>query len=132
MHRQLGSYSPFFYALLRIFAGLMMACHGGQKVLGLFGGMPPSGGSVPAFTLFWFVGMLELIGGLLVAVGLFASWAAFLLSGLMAFAYFMAHFPQGLIPLVNKGELAVVYCFVFLYIASRGSGTLSIDEARAR
>ena len=75
---------------------------------------------------------IELIGGALVALGLFTSWAAFLSSGLMAFAYFLGHAKDGFIPMVNKGELAVVYCFVFLYMAARGSGIWSVDAARKK
>ncbi|MCI0547394.1 MAG: DoxX family protein, partial [Candidatus Rokubacteria bacterium] len=81
-------------------------------------------------SLFGLAGIIELVGGLLVAVGLLAGYAAFIASGEMAGAFFTAHFPRGFWPILNTGELAVLYCFVFLYIASRGAGVWSIDHAR--
>ena len=84
--------------------------------------MPPA--------LLWTAGLIELVGGGLIAVGLFTGWAAFICSGQMAVAYFMAHQPQGLLPIQNRGELAAIYSFVFLLIASRGSGIWSVDGAR--
>jgi putative oxidoreductase len=126
MDAVLGKFSPQIYALLRIVAGLLFAQHGAQKLLGAFGGAPPE---LPAFIKF-IAGPIELVGGLLIAVGLFASFVAFVASGQMAVAYFMAHAPRGLVPIQNGGELAVLYCFVFLYIAARGSGIWSVDAAR--
>jgi putative oxidoreductase len=82
-------------------------------------------------SLFWFAGVIELVGGLLIAIGLFASWAAFLASGEMAAAYFMVHAKDSFWPVVNKGELAVLYCFVFLLIASRGGGGYSVGRGRS-
>jgi putative oxidoreductase len=79
-----------------------------------------------------FGGVIELVAGPLIAIGLLAGWAAFVASGEMAVAYFMVHFPQSFWPIVNKGELAVVYCFVFLYIASRGAGIWSVDGSVRR
>lgn len=111
------------YGVFRIIAGLMFACHGGQKVLGLFGGAPPE---APAFVV-WVAGGIELVGGLLIAMGLFTTMAAFISSGLMAAAYFMAHQPNAPLPIQNQGELAVLYCWLFLYIAARGAGPLSIE-----
>ena len=131
MSRFLGRYSPIVYALLRIIVGLMFACHGGQKVLGMFAPPPLPDAPAHAFSLFsqtGVAGIIELVGGFLVAFGLFGDWAAFLCSGLMAFAYFMVHFPHGFFPIVNKGEPAVLYCFLFLYIAFHGSGILSVDQ----
>jgi putative oxidoreductase len=122
MERFLGRFSEYTYALLRIFAGTLFACHGAQKLFGAFGGIP-----VPLTPLIQAAGVIELVGGVLVAVGLLAGYAAFLTSGQMAVAYFMAHAPRGFWPIVNQGELAVLYCFVFLFIASRGSGALSVD-----
>jgi putative oxidoreductase len=119
-------YTDVTYALLRIISGLMFATHGAQKVLGLFGGQ-----KVDA-PLMIFGGWIELIGGLLIAFGLFTGIAAFICSGMMAVAYFMAHAPGGFWPVMNKGELAVLYCFVFLYIASRGGGRFSIDSLRSK
>ncbi len=122
----LGKFSEPIYGIMRIIIGLLFACHGAQKVLGVFG-FPGH-----AHGLMLVAGCIELAGGLLVAVGLFASFAAFVASGEMAAAYFMAHAPHGFWPIVNKGELAVGYCFVFLYIAARGSGRLSMDSLLGR
>ena len=129
MESLLGKYSPYIYAILRIFAGLLFAMHGSQKVLGI-----PPGNNPPAslFSLMGFGGALELIGGLMIAFGLFASYAAFITSGEMAVAYFMMHFPRGFFPIVNGGDLAVLYCFIFLYIAAQGSGVWSIDNIIAK
>ena len=125
----LKRYEPQTYALLRIVAGLLFAMHGSQKLLG----WPPSeggggGGSLPPLMLA--AGVIELVGGLLIAIGLFTSIVAFIASGEMAVAYFMAHFPSDWNPLVNKGELAALYAFVFLHFAARGSGIWSVDAAR--
>jgi putative oxidoreductase len=123
----LGRYEPQAYALMRIVIGLLFVCHGLSKLIGWPTPVPEG---APTFILY-VAGPIEVVGGLLVAIGLFADWAAFLCSGLMAAAYFMAHAANGLLPIVNKGEPAVVYCFVFLYIAARGSGIWSVDAARA-
>ena len=123
MKAQLGRHSDTIYALLRIVAGFLFACHGAQKVLGLFGGPPPE---APAFVV-WAAGGIELVAGVLIMVGLLTSWAAFLSSGTMAVAYFLAHQKQGLLPIENHGELAAIYAFVFLYIAARGSGPLAVQ-----
>lgn len=127
MHRLLGKYSGQLYALLRIVAGLLFACHGAQKLFGALGGQ-----AQPLASLMGLAGIIEFLGGLLVALGLFASWAAFIASGQMAAAYFMAHFSRGFWPLENGGELAVLYCFLFLYIAARGSGLWSVASAGNR
>lgn len=110
------------YALLRLIVGLLFACHGAQKLFGMFGG---KGG---ATGLMMVGGMIELLCGLAIAIGLLTRPAAFMASGMMAVAYFMAHAPQGLWPIVNKGELAIVYCFIFLYVVFRGSGPLGVDD----
>jgi putative oxidoreductase len=123
MQRWLGRYSEVVYALLRVVVGLLFACHGAQKLLGMFGGQ-----GVPSDPKMLVAAVIELVGGLLIAFGLLTRYAAFLSSGLMAFAYFMVHAPQGFWPIVNKGELAVVYCFLFLYLAARGSGRYSLDH----
>ena len=128
MDRFLGNYSPHFYALLRIVAGLMFAMHGTQKLFGWPGG----GDTVEIASLMGLAGIIEFVGGLMIAFGFLTSWAAFIASGEMAVAFFMAHFPQGPNPLLNKGELAVLYCFLFLYMAARGSGIWSIDAAMGR
>ena len=114
------------YALMRIVSGLLFLFHGMQKLLD-FPLVAREG--TPAFVTYG-AGSIELIGGILVMIGLFTSWAAFLCSGLMAAAYWMAHGTQALFPIVNHGELAVLYCFVFLAISARGSGIWSVDSAR--
>jgi putative oxidoreductase len=122
MQKVLGKFSPQIYALLRIVAGLLFAQHGAQKLFGALGGEAVQLGS-----LMGLAGVIEFGGGLLIATGVFASIAAFIASGEMAVAYFMAHAPNGLFPIQNRGELAVLNCFVFLYFASRGSGVWSVD-----
>ena len=119
----LGRFTEPAYAFLRIVAGLMFAMHGAQKLLGMFGGHQTS-----MMTLPWFAGVIEVIAGIMIAVGLFTSIAAFIASGEMAFAYFIAHAPKGRNPLANGGELAVLYCFLFLYIAARGGGRWSVER----
>ena len=131
MERALGAYSRDLYAVMRIVVGLLFACHGVQKLFGLLGGVDRQGSPAPLFSLFGAAGIIELVGGLLIAVGFLTGYAAFIASGEMASAYFMAHLPRGFWPIVNTGELAVLYAFVFLYIASRGAGVWSIDAARA-
>jgi putative oxidoreductase len=128
MERFLGKYSTCLYATLRIIAGLMFACHGSQKLFTWPGGNAP----VPLASLMGFAGLVELIGGLLIAFGLLTSYAAFIASGQMAVAYFKAHAPQGAFPILNRGELAVLYCFLFLYIAAHGSGGWSLDTIMGR
>ena len=118
------SFVPQTYALMRIVAGLLFLWHGTQKLFGF----PVLPGQLPAFVVY-IAGPIELIGGLLVMVGLFTHWAAFFCSGLMAAAYWMMHGTQGLLPIVNRGELAALYCFVFLYISAQGSGIWSVDAA---
>ncbi len=104
----------------------MFMQHGLQKIFGLLGAQPSQMPPV----LHWTAGSIELVGGLLIAIGLFTRPAAFISSGLMAVAYFMAHQPQALFPVVNRGELAVLYCWVFLFIAARGPGIWSVDASR--
>ena len=113
-------------SLLRIAAGLLFICHGAQKIFGAFGGM--MGHTVPRFSIFWYAGMIELIFGALFVLGLFTRVAAFVLCGEMAFAYFHMHAPHGGAPLQNGGELAVLYCFVFLYFIFAGGGLVSVDR----
>lgn len=119
----LGRFAEPAYALLRVVAGLMFAFHGVQKIFGILGGQQP-----PMFSQIWFAGVIELVGGMLIAVGFFTSLAAFIASGEMAVAYFKVHAPRGPWPTLNEGELAVLYCFLFLYIAARGAGRFSIDR----
>jgi putative oxidoreductase len=130
VERILGRFSGLFYFLMRLVLGLLFACHGAQKLLGMFGGV--QGHAVPLMSQFGLAGVIELVGGLLIAVGLFSGTAAFIASGEMAWAYFQVHAPQGPVPLLNRGELAVVYCFVWLYVASRGSGPYSLDRLLGR
>ena len=122
MDRWLGRHAERIYTLLRVVAGLLFACHGAQKLFGAFGGQVMT--SNPMMLA---AGIIEFGGGLLIAIGLVTSWAAFIASGQMAAAYFMAHAKGGFWPIVNKGELAVLYCFLFLYIAARGAGPYSVD-----
>jgi putative oxidoreductase len=116
------------YALFRIVAGLMFMQHGLQKIFGLFGGVPAG---VPPLIVYG-AGGIELVGGALIALGLFTAPAAFLSSGTMAVAFFMGHaIPKGtLVPILNQGELAALYCFAFFYISARGSGIWSVDATR--
>ena len=114
---------------LRVVGGLMFAQHGAQKLLGWFAN-PQAARALPApGSLSWIAGVLELVGGPLIALGLFTRPVAFLLAGTMAVAYFKAHAPDGFWPIVNRGELAVLYCFVFLLLAAAGPGAYSLDAA---
>ena len=122
--RSLASYTR---SVLRIVVGFTFSLHGMQKLLGFFGGVDGKGATVHFGSLFWYAGALELVGGLLIVLGLFTSPVAFILCGEMAVAYFKAHFPHGFLPLVNHGELAVLYCFIFLYLCFAGAGPLSLD-----
>jgi putative oxidoreductase len=129
--RAVSKYAPYLYGLLRVVAGLLFACHGSQKLFGVFGGIgEPPGTSMPLFSLMGFAGCIELIGGLLIALGVLTSFAAFIASGEMAFAYFTQHFPRGFWPIQNGGELAVLYCFLFLYIAANGAGMWGVWRLR--
>jgi putative oxidoreductase len=127
MAEVIGRFSAHTFALLRIIAGLMFAMHGTQKLLG-WPPMPP-GMTGPLPPLLKVGGGIELVGGLLIAIGLFTGIAAFIASGEMAVAYFIGHASHGVFwPLENKGELAVLYCFIFLFIAAHGAGIWSIDN----
>ncbi len=128
MERFLGKFEPYIYAILRIIAGFLLFWHGSQKLLGF----PPPKQAMALNGLTTVAGAIELIGGLLIIVGLFAGFAAFIASGMLAVAYFMAHAPNGFFPIMNGGELAVIYCFVMLYIAARGSGLISLDALMNR
>jgi putative oxidoreductase len=112
--------------LLRVVAGLTFAIYGAQKVFGFFGGSGGTGHTQTPFSLIWFAGVLEFFGGLLIGLGLFTRFAAFILSGEMAFAFFLAHFPQGWNPVSDGGETSVLFCFIFLYLAAAGPGPLSL------
>ena len=116
-------YAGETYALMRIVTGLLFIWHGTSK---LFGFPVPPPGEAPAFVLY-VAGPLELVDGILVMIGLYTRPTAFVMSGLMAAAYWMAHGLQALFPIQNHGELAVLYCFVFLFISAQGAGMWSID-----
>ena len=119
--------SDLVLALTRFVFALLFGCHGAMKLFGAFGGHPMLHNP-------WMLaaGILELGGGILIGLGLLTRPVAFLLCGEMAVAYFKAHFPGGYWPIQNKGELAVLYCFFFLYLVFRGAGKLSIDKARGK
>ena len=128
MKRILSAYNSHAYALMRIITGFLFLWHGSQKLFNFPAGMPAD---VPAFIIYG-AGSIELICGILVMIGLFTRAAAFLASGLMAAAYWIAHGTHALLPIQNNGELAVLYCFVFLFIATQGGGIWSIDAAPKR
>ena len=136
MQPVLGRFAPQLYAILRVVAGLLFACHGAQKLFGLFGGT-----QVSLMSQFGLAGVIEFAGGLMIALGFFTSIVAFIASGEMAFAYFYVHvmqlgappmgpgLPAGLlVPQMNRGVDAMLFCFAFLYIAARGPGLLSLDQ----
>jgi putative oxidoreductase len=120
----LARLGPYAYALMRIVAGLLFICHGGQKVFGWFGGM--GGQPAPLTSMFGIAGVIELVLGFLITLGFLTSYAAFVASGEMAVAYFIGHYPKSFWPLENEGEPAVLFCFIFLYIATQGAGIWSV------
>ena len=122
MYTPLARFSEPTYAIMRIVVGFLFAFHGAQKIFGAFGGT-----ARPIASLMGVAGVIELTAGLLVMFGLLAGLAAFLASGQMAFAYFLRHAPRGAWPIENDGELAALFCFVFLFISARGSGIWSLD-----
>ena len=128
----LAPHAERLYALMRIVVALLFMCHGAQKVLGLFGGVDGAGATAALLSMLGAAGVIELVGGGLIALGLFTRPTAFLASGEMAVAYFTAHQPTGLWPIQNQGELAALNCFLFLYLAARGSGIWSLDGAFRR
>jgi putative oxidoreductase len=120
------SYAPTLQSVLRIITGLLFLEHGTGKLLGFPAGLPfldkmPTG-------LLYFTGLMELVGGVLIVIGLFTRPVAFVLSGYMAVAYFMVHFPQSFFPAINFGDPAVLYCFIFLFLAAAGAGPWAIDK----
>jgi len=124
----MSSFSYQGYALMRIVAGFLFLWHGAQKLFGFPSAMPAG---VPAF-ITYVAGPIELIGGILVMIGLFTRSSAFLASGLMACAYWMGHGTKALLPIQNGGELAALYCFVFLFMSTQGGGSWSVDAAQNR
>ena len=123
------TWSPRVLSVLRMITGFLFLWHGSQKLFN-YPPMPamPPGTEAPPFAFMIFAGGLEFIGALLILVGLFTRWTAFVLSGMMAVAYFMAHAAGGFLPLVNGGELTVLYCFVFFYLFFEGGGEWSLDR----
>lgn len=119
-------YRPYGLSLLRIVAALVLFSYGTQKILGF----PVADKVPPAYSLSWTAGLLELILGFALLVGFYGRASAFVLSGLMAFAYFIAHFPRGFYPAQNGGVAAILFCFIFLYLALAGPGPLSLDAWR--
>lgn len=117
------NWAPFILSILRIVSALIFMAHGTAKLLGF----PDASFTPAAFTLPWWAGLLEIIGGALLVVGLFTRPTAFVMSGLMAAAYWIAHAPKSVYPLLNGGDPAILYCFIFLYIAFAGGGPLSLD-----
>jgi len=116
-------FAPYVLSILRIVAALLFLEHGTSRLFGW-----PSPLPTPAlFTMYWFAGAIELVGGILLLLGLFTRCAAFVMSGEMAFAYFISHAPSSFFPILNRGDAAILYCFVFLYIAFAGGGPWSID-----
>jgi putative oxidoreductase len=116
-------------SIVRIVAALIFMEHGTAKLLGF---PPPANPGPAAMTLTWFAGAIEIVGGALLALGLFTRPVAFILSGEMAFAYWMAHAPRNFFPLLNGGDAAILYCFLFLYIAFAGGGPWSLDAMMGR
>ena len=126
--RTADRYLPYVLSFVRIMTALLLLQHGLSKFFSF-----PMAMKAPAlFSLYWFAGAIELVFGVLLLVGLFSRCAAFILSGEMAFAYFIGHAPQGFFPLVNRGEAAVLFCFVFLILAFAGGGPWSVDAMRGR
>jgi putative oxidoreductase len=120
----LTKYSPQILGILRIIVGLLFLEHGLMKLVGFPAGM--GHGALPP--LMMGAGIIETVGGALVLLGLFSRIAAFICSGEMAFAYFIAHFPRGMYPAMNGGDAAILFCFIFLYLAAAGPGTLAINQ----
>lgn len=128
MNATLARWAPYALALLRIMTALLFIEHGTAKLLGF-----PASDMRPAFlTLGWIAGLMEIVGGGLVLVGFWTRATAFLLSGQMAVAYFMAHAPGSFFPLLTGGDAAILFCFVFFYIVFAGPGAWSLDAARSR
>jgi putative oxidoreductase len=124
------AWAPRLLSILRIMAGLLFLQHGTAKHLKI--PAVPTFANLEPLSLLGVAGMLEIVGSILLILGLFTRPVAFILSGFMAVAYFMAHFPRGFFPLVNQGELAILYCFLFLYFAAAGAGPWSVDAMRRK
>jgi putative oxidoreductase len=124
----MAPYSAQTYALMRIVVGFLFLWHGSMKILGYPSGMPAD---APAFII-WVAGPIELLGGIFVMIGFLTRWSAFLASGTMAAAYWIGHGTKAVLPVQNQGELAALYCFVFLFISAHGPGIWSVDESRSK
>lgn len=123
----MSRYEQAALTLLRAGTGLMLVQHGVQKLFGWLGGYGPTGDKVPLVSQLGLAGVLEIVGGPLVAIGLFTRPTAFILSGMLAIGYFQMHAPHGFFPAVNYGEQAAMYCFIFFYLSARGAGPYSVD-----
>ena len=126
------SWGPQFLSILRIVAGLLFIPLGTMKLFAWPMGMPPDGGTAPLLTQVGIGGLLEVVGGALILIGLFTRPVAFILSGEMAVAYFQFHAPMGFWPMVNQGQPAILFCFIFLYLSAAGAGPWSVDAWRGR
>jgi putative oxidoreductase len=124
MFDRLSAYTPQALAALRIIAALLFIAHGSQKLLGF----PAAEFSPPMFSIFWFAGVIEIVSGLLILFGFFTRPAAFIASGTMAFAYWMAHAPSNFFPVNNGGDAAILFCFVFLFLVFAGPGAWSVNK----
>lgn len=124
----MAEWEPRVLSILRFVVGLLFFEHGLAKLFGF----PPAGPHPATFHLLWFAGVIELVGGLLIAIGLFTQGAAFIMSGEMAVAYFTAHFPKNFFPMANGGDAAILYCFIFFYLFVAGGGCWSLDRALRR
>ena len=126
----MSALAPWLLSVLRIVTALLYIPHGTSKIFGF--PRAGSGGTVELDSLLGLAGSLEMVGGALILVGLFTRPVAFVLSGEMAFAYFMAHAPRNLHPMLNQGELPILFCFIYLYLAFAGAGPLSLDRLRKK
>ena len=122
------AFEGYARSILRIVVGFLFSLHGFQKLVGAFGGVNGKGATAAFPSLLWCAGALEACGGLLILAGLFTVPVAFVLCGEMAVAYFRSHAPRGMWPIGNGGELAVLYCFIYLYLFAAGPGPLSLDR----
>lgn len=128
MSSRLNAWAPYFLAVLRVITALLFMAHGTAKLFGF----PSLGFVPPLFSIYGLAAVLEVVGGILIVLGLFTRPVAFVLSGQMAVAYFMAHAPENFHPILNGGESAILFCFIFLYLVFAGPGAWSVDGTRAR
>jgi putative oxidoreductase len=126
----LSRYSPQALGLLRIVTALIFIAHGTQKLFGF--PAPPGSGLPPALSLYWFGAILEAVGGLAILFGFLTRPIAFILAGEMAYAYWFMHFPRDFYPVLNGGDAAILYCFIFLFLVVAGAGAWSIDGSRSK